>query len=184
MGNREALLEAAIVCLRERGYGGIRARDLAATAGVSLGAIRYHFGSMEALLNTAIGETSRRWMDRFQSALAAAATADSPSSTGGAIGTLYQIFHDNEDLLAGYVEVFARAQRSTSARAQLTEYYVQYRGQIASSLAAQGNEKADSIASILIAIIDGLMVQWMLSPDLCPDSGILERVVTDLAASP
>jgi AcrR family transcriptional regulator len=183
MNNREALLEAAIICLRKRGYGGIRARDLAATAGVSLGAIRYHFGSMEALLNTAIGETSRRWMDRFQSSLSAAATADSPSSTGSAIGMLYQVFHDNEDLLAGYAEVFAHAQRSTTAREQLTEYYFQYRGQIASSLAAQGNNNVDSIASIIIALIDGLMVQWMLSPDLCPDLEILERVVADLAAN-
>ncbi|OBG38296.1 TetR/AcrR family transcriptional regulator [Mycobacterium sp. E3198] len=182
MNNREALLEAAIVCLRERGYGGIRARDLAATAGVSLGAIRYHFGSMEALLNTAIGETSRRWMDRFRSSLATAATADSRSSAGGAVRMLYQVFRDNDDLLAGYAEVFAHAQRSPTARKQLVEYYVQYREQIASSLAAQGNKDADSIASILIALIDGLMVQWMLSPDLCPDSRILERVVADLAA--
>lgn len=183
MSNREALLEAAIVCLRERGYGGIRARELAATAGVSLGAIRYHFGSMEALLNTAIGETSRRWMDRFQSSLSTAATAESASSPmGSVVAMLYQVFRDNEDLLAGYAEVFAHAQRSTTARQQLTEYYFQYREQIASSLAAQGKKDADSIASILIALIDGLMVQWMLSPDLCPDSRTLEKVVADLTA--
>jgi AcrR family transcriptional regulator len=182
MNNREALLEAAIICLRERGYGGIRARELAATAGVSLGAIRYHFGSMEALLNTAIGETSRRWMDRFQSSLSTAATADSPS-TGSPVRMLYQVFRDNEDLLAGYAEVFAHAQRSTTAREQLTEYYFQYRRQIAGSLVAQGNKNAYAVASILIALIDGLMVQWMLSPDLCPDSHILERVVADLAAN-
>ena len=182
MGNREALLEAAIICLRERGYGGIRARDLAATAGVSLGAIRYHFGSMEALLNTAIGETSRRWMDGFQSSLSTAAAADSPSPTASVVRMLYRVFGDNEDLLAGYAEVFAHAQRSATAREQLTGYYFQYRDQIAGSLAAQGNKNANSIAAIFIALIDGLMVQWMLSPELCPDSQVLERVVADLAA--
>ncbi|MGH3726729.1 MAG: TetR/AcrR family transcriptional regulator [Mycobacterium sp.] len=179
MGNREALLEAAIVCLRKYGYGGIRARELAATAGVSLGAIRYHFGSMELLLNTAIGETSRRWMDHFQSSLAVAADADNKSSP---MRALYTVFHENQDLLAGYAEVFAHAQRSTAAREQLTEYYYEYRRQIARSLEAQGNKDAESVASILIALVDGLMVQWMLKPDLCPDVKVLEHVVARIVS--
>lgn len=117
-------------------------------------------------------------MNRFQSALSTAGTAESASDVGSAVGMLYEVFRDNEDLLAGYAEVFAHAQRSGAAREQLAEHYFQYRGLIASPLAAQGNENADSIA----AMIDGLMVQWMLSPDLCLDLQILEQVVVRLTA--
>jgi len=48
MGNREALLESAITSLQQKGYAGTTARDVADGAGVSLGAIGYHFGTVQS----------------------------------------------------------------------------------------------------------------------------------------
>ena len=58
MGNREALLEAAKRCLYTKGYMRTTARDVAATAGVSLAAIGYHYRSLEALLDLALIEAT------------------------------------------------------------------------------------------------------------------------------
>lgn len=180
MGNREALLEAAVVCLRERGFGGTRARDLASTAGVSLGAIRYHFGSTEALLNTAIAESSRRWIRSFQASMAAA--PDTQAGVSGPIGRLYDVFAANRTLFAGFIEAFAHAQRSEPARAQLAGYYDEFRREIARALSGDDDPgaEAESVASILIALIDGLGVQWILAPERCPDLDVLERVAAGL----
>lgn len=182
MGNREALLEAAVVCLRERGFGGTRARDLANAAGVSLGAIRYHFGSTEALLNAAVAESSRRWISGFQTSMAAFAP-NIEAGIAGPIDDLYDAFAANRAALSGFVEAFAHAQRSESARSQLAGYYDEFRRAIARTLGADGHPGpgAESVASLLIALIDGLLVQWMLDPQRRPDPDLLRRAAVDLA---
>ena len=176
MGNREALLEAAVVCLREHGYGGTTARDLAQTAGVSLGAIGYHFGSTEVLLNEAIAESARRWISQFRESVAA---SDGPASLSASARTLYEVFAANRAQLLGFVEAFAHAQRSDAARAQLAGHYDEFRRGIAFALG--GSPDADSAASILIAIVDGLIFQWLLAPERCPDPDVLERAASVLA---
>ncbi|MGW8567137.1 TetR/AcrR family transcriptional regulator [Isoptericola sp. NPDC055881] len=65
-GNRAALLVAARDCLRERGYARTTARDIASSAGVSLAAIGYHFGSKEALLDAALVDALRDWGDTLE----------------------------------------------------------------------------------------------------------------------
>ncbi|WP_405018229.1 TetR/AcrR family transcriptional regulator [Kitasatospora sp. NBC_00070] len=72
MGNREDLLAGAKRCLFEKGYSRTTARDVATAAGVSLAAIGYHFGSKEALLNTAMIEAIGGWGDVVEKAVAEA----------------------------------------------------------------------------------------------------------------
>lgn len=178
MGNREALLEAAIVCLRERGFGGTRARDLASTAGVSLGAIRYHFGSTEALLNEAVAECARRWVSGFQAAMAA--TTDKTAELDRMTADAYRVFDVNRALMVGFMEAFAHAQRSGAARAQLAGMYDELRQGVLAVVGDKGRD-AESVASLLIALIDGLMLQWLLAPDRCPSPEMLRQAVAALA---
>ena len=70
MGNREALIIAARNCIAEKGYQRTTARDLAASARVSLAAIGYHFGTTEALLNEAIFEGIGEWGEELARVLA------------------------------------------------------------------------------------------------------------------
>ena len=60
--HRERLLEAAIVCLQEKGYARTTARDLVAASDTNLASIGYHFGSKEHLLNVAVAEAFQRWL--------------------------------------------------------------------------------------------------------------------------
>src|SRR5215471_886891 len=78
MGNRQALLDAARVCLSDKEYARITARDIASRAEVSLAAIGYHFGSKEALLDAALVEALRDWGDALEAIGAEAAPASSP----------------------------------------------------------------------------------------------------------
>ncbi len=76
MGNREALIEGAKTCLREKGYTRTTARDIATAAGVSLAAIGYHFGSKDALLNEAMRQALSEWGDELSRTMSAGPTAD------------------------------------------------------------------------------------------------------------
>jgi AcrR family transcriptional regulator len=178
MGNKDALLEAALVCLRERGFGGTRARDLASTAGVSLGAITYHFGSTEGLLNEAVAESSRRWLSGFQASMAAATNA--AAGLEGVATDGYREFEANRALLIGIVEALAHAQRSSAAREQLAALYDELRQGVSAAVGGGGRD-GESVASVMIALVDGLMIQWLLAPDRCPAPDMLRRAALALA---
>lgn len=182
MGNREALLEAAIVCLRERGYGATTARDVTSAARVSLGAIRYHFGSMQGLLDEAVAECSRRWTCGFQRSMAAH-TGDPHTGLLGEVDRLYECFESERTLMVGFVEAFAHAQRSESTRQRLAALYDEMRAGLATALGAlPGGDQPDhdTRASVLMAIVDGLMVQWLLNPTRRPDPATLRNIVAGL----
>ena len=68
---REAVLDAAERLLTEQGYAGVTARRLAKEAGVNLGLIHYHFGSMENVFVEALERFTSRLTER-QKALYAA----------------------------------------------------------------------------------------------------------------
>lgn len=185
MGNREALLEAAVVCLRERGYGSTTARDLATTAGVSLGAIRYHFGSTDGLLTEAIGECGNRWIAGLRASLSSPSTDDPAAGMLGAVDALYDVFAAERPVFVGFVEAFARAQRSAKARGQLAGHYDEFRrGLVAALRAALGQDRdEEALASILIAVVDGLMIQWLLDPERRVDPATLRGAFIGLVAS-
>ena len=56
---KAALVHAAGELFAERGFSGVTARQVVARAKVSLGAIPYHFGSMEALYRETLIEACR-----------------------------------------------------------------------------------------------------------------------------
>ena len=58
MTNRQALLESALASLQDKGYASTTARDIANGAGVSLGAIGYHYRTVQELLDAADGPWS------------------------------------------------------------------------------------------------------------------------------
>lgn len=94
---RAALVGAAIEALRDTGFAGASAREIAGRAGYSQALIFYHFGSVTDLLLAALDEVSDRRMDAYrgllENATSLAALADSARS----------IF--SQDLDSGHVRV-------------------------------------------------------------------------------
>jgi len=60
---RAALLAAASDLIRENGFGGTTARQIATTAGVAVGTVFVHFPTMHALAETLLDETVGRALD-------------------------------------------------------------------------------------------------------------------------
>jgi AcrR family transcriptional regulator len=174
-GHRERLLEAAIVCLQERGYAHTTARDLVAASRTNLASIGYHFGSKEHLLNVALTEAFRRWLGPVV-ALAAAPGAATPlerleRSLTGAVASL----EENRGLVAACLEAWAQAPRSEDLRAELNATYEQFRRVIADvtreAFAAAGvpdGIDAEALAVLVIALFDGLLVRAQIDPEHVP----------------
>ncbi|WP_326943215.1 TetR/AcrR family transcriptional regulator [Amycolatopsis sp. NBC_01307] len=147
MGNREDLLAGAKQCLIERGWARTTVRDIAAAAGVNHAAIGYHFGSRDALLTQALVEA----VDELGAELADRATADTPEQ-GWQV--LIDTFTTHRALWVAQLEALVQAERSPEVREHLA------RGQ---------REGRDGLGgSVPLALLTGLMLQWLVDPERAP----------------
>jgi AcrR family transcriptional regulator len=187
MSHREQLLEGAIECLRTKGYARTTARDIAAAADANLASIGYHFGSKEALLNEAITRTCDEWTTRLGQA-AFAGDSESPLAQMGASWVaMLSSFDELRPVLIGLVEAVGQAAWSEDLRHELAAHYRTSREQVASMVRASLGEEAentgadpDVVASFLIAVCDGLVLQWLLDPDATPTG---EQLTSSLGAA-
>jgi AcrR family transcriptional regulator len=175
ISHREQLLEGAIECLRTKGYARTTARDIATASNANLASIGYHFGSKEALLNEAITRTCDEWTTRLGQA-AFASGSDSPLEQMGASWlAMLNSFEALRPVLIGLVEAVGQSAWSEDLRQELAAHYKTSREQVAAMVRAslgEGAERAgadaDVVASFLIAVCDGLVLQWLLDPDATP----------------
>jgi AcrR family transcriptional regulator len=176
MGNREALLAGAKRCLYEKGYARTTARDIAAASGVSLAAIGYHFGSMEALLNAAMIQAIEEWGQEIGRALAAdvAAAPDAPPlERFAAIWTrIIASFEAQRPLWVATFEALAQVERAPEVRRFLADALQQGREGLAMLFqnidAATEKEKAQIVGSFYQALMSGGVVQWVTDPERTP----------------
>jgi AcrR family transcriptional regulator len=182
VGHREALLAAARKCLEERGFARTTARDLVAASGTNLGSIGYHFGSKNALLYEAMDLAFAEYVDKVLAAAASAGSEDQPQEAVLAgWETMVRLFSDYRPLLVACVEVLAQSERNPSLRERLSGGYERMRTAVAAAVRASARELDEettrTIASFLLAVCDGLMVQWLIEPARTPSG----RAVFDAA---
>lgn len=94
---RQALVTGAIEALRDTGFAGASAREIASRAGCSQALVFYHFGSVTDLLLAALDEVSALRMAAYESVL------DGARSATDLVDSARSIFVT--DLEAGYVRV-------------------------------------------------------------------------------
>jgi AcrR family transcriptional regulator len=191
VGHREQLLAAARRLLERRGYAHITARDLVAESDTNLASIGYHFGSKAGLLNAAIESAFEDWTDQ----LAALVMAD-PHATPIQRATATWVaavdsLPGRRPILQSYIEALAQAQRSPELQSQLAAHYRRARARVADLVArslddgtAPDDPRCRSIATFVIAVCDGLAVQWLLDPEHSPTgTELLAGLQTVWAAS-
>jgi AcrR family transcriptional regulator len=185
---KTALLEAAKQLVGERGYAGASVRELAALAGTNLGAVNYHFGSREKLLNQAVLDEFLEWSSRALDADVDPAAEPLQQFAARA--------HPIVDGLAAaqpafimFLETLLQARRSPELHEQLVEHYAEQRRRAVQSIAAseRGSTLApralEVVASYMLAIADGFQVQALLDPDSIPTGEELAAFYEGLAAS-
>lgn len=176
--HRDALLDAAKRLLREQGYARITARDLVAASGTNLASIGYHFGSKEALLNEAIGASFSEWTEQTTRA----AMADPEDSPLGRVMTSWRAMLDGFDegrpIFVAFIEALAQAERSPELRTQLATMYDDMRREVGATITEViGGEDGDVLASFIIAVCDGLLIQAFLDPERTPTADQLEAAL-------
>jgi AcrR family transcriptional regulator len=197
VGNREDLIAGAKRCLLDKGYARTTARDIATTAGTSLAAIGYHFGSTQALLNMAVFEALREWGAELEQAMAGAAEpgggdGDAEHETGSLEqferywARVIDSFNTHRELWMATFDVFAQMDRVPEMRGALSDGVERARFAWAELLQGldpdRDTEQARRVGSLYQALISGVLVQWLIDPDRAPSSRDLAEALRTIAA--
>ncbi len=181
---------AARRLLETKGYAHITARDLVAESGTNLASIGYHFGSKSGLLTEAIGIVLQEWTeDLADTAMAEPAIA--PLERGRlAWSTMLAGLPQKRALLLSYVEALAQAERSPELRELFAANYRATRTRVAQLVSQSFGDipvedaRCQAMASFVIAVCDGLAMQFLLDPQSSPTSAELDlALATALDAS-
>jgi len=181
---RAALIQGAIDALRDTGYAGASAREIARRAGCNQALIFYHFGSVDGLLLAALDEVSAERLTKYQAAVQRSGTLSD------LVKTARSVF--DEDLDRGYVAVLAAmiagAQSSPALGAEVAARLAPWRQFAAESLEPflgstplAGMIRSEEIAHAIVALYLGLEMLASLDGDRGAALALFDRA--RLAAS-
>lgn len=190
MGNREDLLQGAKECLLDKGFERTTVRDIATTAGVSMAAIGYHYGSREALLNEALYVAMDEWGSAVQRAIEVPRDSSNDDSSNDEASRdeatsdewrgyeqmwskMIASFTADRTLWVASVEAFLRAVRSPEFQEHLAQGVRQgRRGQAAAVLGRDVDDVDEhtvrTLGSVQMALLSGAMMQWLVDPENAP----------------
>ena len=174
MGNREDLLAGARRCLYEKGYASTTARDIATASGTSLAAIGYHFGSKEALMNEARLQAFGDWTDQLALALETELDpATPPMERFEAIWTkMIESFEAHRPMWLASFELLAQIDHHPTVRNAVAE--AQQRARLGLAMLfhhidpSVDGQQAHAVGSFYLALLPGVMAQWLIDPDEAP----------------
>ena len=181
MSARQAILDAALASLAERGLGAVSVRDVAARAGVSPGLLRHHFGSFGALLNEAYRTATVR-VDAVLDGALAEAGADPEARMAAFLRASFAESIIDRSLLSAWLGFWGLVRNDPAAAAVHAETYAAYRARIEGLLTEVGNARGKAIdvragALGLTAMLDGLWLELCLDPtSFTPEEAV--RVAT------
>jgi len=176
-GSKDKLLRGALSCMAEKGFAATSSRDIARAAGANVASINYHFGSKEALVNEALGQCFGMWNQRVEEAFEAAGGLGPSDQLRAVLRAAIDSFADLRSSVHACVESYAPALRSEELRGRLAAGYAAVRESGVSvatrhmhdvRIAVPNNLAA--ITSVLMAVCDGLMLQWLADPQATPNA--------------
>ncbi|XHS79531.1 TetR/AcrR family transcriptional regulator [Burkholderiaceae bacterium UC74_6] len=171
--SNQALQEAFVRVLLERGYAKTTIREVAAVAGVGVGTFYEYFGNMRALAAKCISETVRSCAVRAREAGAACAGRPRAELASAVMRSMLDTVCADEARWAALLLL----ERNVSTPAAYRRHYEQWVQLWADALGAACDPPAapSEAGRMVHAISYGVLCQWLLTRELPLDRALLER---------
>ncbi|MFG2529952.1 TetR/AcrR family transcriptional regulator [Streptomyces sp. NPDC048516] len=192
MGHREDLLEGAKRCLLEKGYARTTARDIVAASGANLASIGYHYGSKDALMRQAFIASSEEWGASVVQAPATddgaeKADADPLERFAAVWDAFLQRIGAEREFIAAQVEVLGLLPRDAALREAIGEVLPEGSEGLVAVFEGVPDTEVDPEAARIVgsfyqALLTGLMVQSLLTPDAMPSGQDLAAALRRVTA--
>jgi AcrR family transcriptional regulator len=172
---REALLGAAIEVVGEKGLRGLTYREVARVAGVTHGLVAHHFGSRQALIKETL---------EYAVGLGSKTIHFAGSNVDEFASGMSQLVQETTGLQAFQFEILLEARRDQMLNPTARSMYDEYIGLIRGDLARLGVGNEEVVARLLMAALDGLVIQQLVYDD--PDATdtaveLLQTIIKALA---
>jgi AcrR family transcriptional regulator len=186
MGHREDLLAGARRCLYEKGYARTTARDVVAASGTNLGSIGYHYGSTQALMNAAMLSAIEEWGEAIGAALATETADESDDPLVRYWRRVLGTLDTHRALWLASIEAMLQSEHSAELKAQIAAGMEQGRRGLAALLTARDERTIDestvrTVGSVSMALMSGVMTQWLTDPEHAPSAEQIAAGVRALA---
>ncbi len=186
---QSAILEAAKACFVAKGFHNTTMQDICSQAKMSAGNIYRYFDNKEAIIE-AFAKDELQWMTT-----AIADVTSSPDLLQGIIDTAFWtaatlMQEGRSELMA---ELYAEAGRNPRINAIYTEFNKQLIDEICRSLNEIGESQAllllhdsQSIANLIVALVDGIVLNRIINPDfdITAMRSVMETIVGSMFAKP
>ena len=177
---RQRIMRAATKVFLARGFNGATLDEIAAEAGFSKGAVYSNFDDKDALFLALVDEEFARRLDLLRTAL------EEPDAGAEAAGrSMTSALTAHQDLHVLFSEFRVHADRSPATRRRFARRRRQIRATLAETVAAYAERAdveltmpADHLATVLLALTNGLALERLGQADAVPDEIFGEVIAT------
>lgn len=168
------ILEAALKLFAEKGLHNTKVSEIAAQAGVSQGTVYWYFDSKEELFEAAFMSQFDTLIEPFYEI--AADEERSPANKLMEIAEVSIDLFDNTEAIFVMLQAMATREVANILTYDFREYYVQFKAILVPLFEEMGDPDPDATASMFIALLDGLMFQRLLGPDMFSRDQVLAQI--------
>jgi len=181
------IVQAALRVLARKGYARTSLMDIAREAQMSKGAVHYHFPSKEALIHVVLQTACDAVAQRT---IMAWGTGGNPlESLRSSLFELWRARAERTDEALVVADLLAQSQYDEMLRPKLAEYYryaaAQVHEHVMKHLVAVGLKPKvppEVLPRILIGLLDGLVMQVFVEPDVLAAEDVVTAIETIAAA--
>jgi AcrR family transcriptional regulator len=162
---RAEIIEATFFCIALKGYSNITMQNIADSAGVSKGVIHYYFRSKEDLFLSVFEKLVKDLDSHIATKVNRAKTP--PEKIRAIVSAVFEKVRENKKFQVVLLDFWAHSTKHPTLRAANANQYARYR-HLTKKIIAEGIDEGyfrecdpDRVASALIALIEGLMIQWI-----------------------
>jgi hypothetical protein len=145
-------------------------------------------------LNAAVSEAFQRWLMPLVELASRPGPATPLERLGMGLRECLGSLEANREIVVAFFEALAQVERAPGLRQRMADSYAEFRQTIAATVRGAFGEageeagvNSEAVASVIMAVFDGLLLQWSLDPDRVPDADELLRstsIAALLAARP
>ena len=166
---KDQIVRATVECITKFGYHNFSMQDVARTAGVSKGIIHYYFLNKDELMMSVLSKVAgdiERVLSEDMGAI-----SDPGKKLEVFVDVCFDVVRNTKEYYQVNIDFWTQINQKDPVRAVIAEHYRKFRETcsivvdegISQGMFKQTNAK--EYASYIIALIDGLSLQWLFAPD-------------------
>lgn len=178
---KSQIVKATVECIAKHGYHNFSMQDVARTAGVSKGIIHYYFLNKDELMMSVLARVAG---DIEKMLTAEMAGIDDPARKLEIfIQVCFDVVRSTREYYQVNMDFWTQINQKSDVREVIAKHYASFREQASAVLQAGVDAGAfrdmnvEAYASYIIAVVDGMSLQWLFDDKAFDYNFIVEKMV-------